>query len=666
MRFKQVRRKATAIALSAAMAFSVNVATPTSVKAAEKTTITQRVGTIFDMKEATVAGEIDLGFLEGYKLPLAPKGEEPGEGGEKKEEPKYYNPDYSYDVMDMLYSAKFQVSDAYENGTQDEVKAEYDEYLTKIGFLKKVEVAPFGEKIVNYEPNFKKLTAKVRFDGKLTDKYNGTYNVYLTLCNLKEVKLAELKVVNGKFLCDPLDIGKALGYYIDEKPNKVISKLFKVPVSVSSFELDLIDSLRTEFEEEYEYYKAKTKQNPDNSRYARNYAKLAIGMNMFKHIEKVSKTDDSSAIGRTFIDVAEKALPVLGVAVDNCYDKASVTKDGKTTLALDENSLFTLMDEFTLDLVKKSKTLKDKAKSITSLLFENESEVKYLDEVNKTVDGFIDSKVDSYKEYASAKIDDRKKALENTIKGFLEQYKGITFTDSLTGEKGGRDFEADGKVAIPFVGMDHLMYVDSGDPSDMTAYQELSVGLKLSIKEPDAGKVKPAPEKMGPKVGSTIKDKNCSYKVITQGSDKKVGEVEVKKANKKNVKKVVIKGTVKINGVKYKVTSIGANAFKGNKKLTKVTIGKYVKRIKKNAFAGCSALKTVVSKSKVLSRIDKGAFAKDAKLTSVNFKLSTKLNKIAKGAFKGVKKSCKISVNKKLKKKLVKKLKKAGCKATVK
>ena len=58
------------------------------------------------------------------------------------------------------------------------------------------------------------------------------------------------------------------------------------------------------------------------------------------------------------------------------------------------------------------------------------------------------------------------------------------------------------------------------------------------------------------------------------------------------------------------VTAIDKNAFKGNKNITKVTIGKNVKSIGKNAFAGDKKLSRVIIKSKKLKKIGKNAFSR--------------------------------------------------------
>ena len=68
----------------------------------------------------------------------------------------------------------------------------------------------------------------------------------------------------------------------------------------------------------------------------------------------------------------------------------------------------------------------------------------------------------------------------------------------------------------------------------------------------------------------------------------------------KKVKTVTIPNKITYNGTTFKVTSIGANAFKNYKKLTKVTIGSGITSIGKQAFSGCKALKNIAIKTKKL------------------------------------------------------------------
>ena len=71
---------------------------------------------------------------------------------------------------------------------------------------------------------------------------------------------------------------------------------------------------------------------------------------------------------------------------------------------------------------------------------------------------------------------------------------------------------------------------------------------------------------------------------------------------KKNIKKVNVPRTVKAYGNTYKVTAIGAGAFKGLKKLTQATIGENVKTIGKGAFQNCKKLVKVTIKTKKLAK----------------------------------------------------------------
>ena len=112
---------------------------------------------------------------------------------------------------------------------------------------------------------------------------------------------------------------------------------------------------------------------------------------------------------------------------------------------------------------------------------------------------------------------------------------------------------------------------------------------------------------------------NTKYKVTSVSGTKAVQFT----GTKKNVKKVVIPSAVKVGGKKFQVTSIANNALKGNKKITKLTIGANINKIGKNAFNGCSSLKSITIKSK--------------KLTA---------KKTGKNAFKGINKKAVIKVPK--------------------
>ncbi|MFQ9514741.1 MAG: S8 family serine peptidase [Eubacterium sp.] len=138
---------------------------------------------------------------------------------------------------------------------------------------------------------------------------------------------------------------------------------------------------------------------------------------------------------------------------------------------------------------------------------------------------------------------------------------------------------------------------------------------------------------------SKVKAGNFTYKITSFTSKKKT--VTCLSFNKKKAAKATVPATVKINGYKFKVTGISANAFKNGKKLKNVTVGKNITSIGKNAWKGCKKLKKVTIKS-------------------------SKIKKFGKGLFKGTSKKLTVKVPKKAKNSYSKKLKKAGFKGKVK
>lgn len=140
------------------------------------------------------------------------------------------------------------------------------------------------------------------------------------------------------------------------------------------------------------------------------------------------------------------------------------------------------------------------------------------------------------------------------------------------------------------------------------------------------------------KVGDTVTSGNVKYRVTD--AQKKLAEAYG--VDSKTARTLKVAATVTINGEKVSVTSVKANAFKGMKKLEKVTIGTNVSRIGKNAFSGDGKLKSIQIKSKKLTYVGKRA------LKNISAKAVIKVPKSKKKAYtsllkgKGQKKSVKI------------------------
>ena len=134
-----------------------------------------------------------------------------------------------------------------------------------------------------------------------------------------------------------------------------------------------------------------------------------------------------------------------------------------------------------------------------------------------------------------------------------------------------------------------------------------------------------------PKAGTKYTVAGCQYKVTKAGA-----EVSLIKTNKK-AKRVTIPAVIKVNGVTYKVTSIGAKAFNGSKKLSKVTVGTNIKKISNNAFFKCKSLKTVTIKSVLLTKKTASKRAFKGISRKMVIKVPKKMKKVYVKIFKGLK-----------------------------
>ena len=132
-----------------------------------------------------------------------------------------------------------------------------------------------------------------------------------------------------------------------------------------------------------------------------------------------------------------------------------------------------------------------------------------------------------------------------------------------------------------------------------------------SAKQSSVPKTEKKDSKLTDETGATYK--------VTGTTDKKptVTYISTKKTGKASI---TIPSSIEVNGVKYQVTSIADNAFRKNKKLKKITIGKEIVSIGKRAFEGCKNLKEIVIETEKLKAktIGRKAFAKTSSEAVVN------------------------------------------------
>lgn len=135
--------------------------------------------------------------------------------------------------------------------------------------------------------------------------------------------------------------------------------------------------------------------------------------------------------------------------------------------------------------------------------------------------------------------------------------------------------------------------------------------------------------------GKTYIVSDMKYKITNARKDGKgtvalVGTIK----SKENLSSLKVTGTIRLGGIKFKVTEIGAKAFKGYQNLKTVSVGKGVSVIGKEAFSQCGNLGKVTLGSDV-TKISEKAFLKCQKLQTLTIK-SKKLKTVGKYAIKSI------------------------------
>lgn len=208
-----------------------------------------------------------------------------------------------------------------------------------------------------------------------------------------------------------------------------------------------------------------------------------------------------------------------------------------------------------------------------------------------------------------------------------------------------------------------LVYTSSDDTIASVKEDGTVSGLKLgtadiTVKAMDAGKEKtvkvtvkeaekepanptnpakpsqPATEKENPTVATVKKGTKLTVGTnIFVVTNVKAKTVSYKGTKNKKAAKITIPATVKLGNQVYKVTAIADNAFKNNKKIKTVVVGKNVRTIGKKAFYGCKNLKKITVQSSIIKKVGAKAFKGINKKAVI--KVPSKKYKAYKKVFKG-------------------------------
>lgn len=226
----------------------------------------------------------------------------------------------------------------------------------------------------------------------------------------------------------------------------------------------------------------------------------------------------------------------------------------------------------------------------------------------------------------------------------------------------GDEIELVGEGFLIFHGNENKMTVSLKDTIDPTknisgaaAKEEWAVPSVEQQQKPDSTQATPVPTTTPaptttPTETPDVNNKKTSIKgetvTVSKVTFKAISDSEAALNKVKKVKIITsykVPQTITIKGNKVKVTTIDSNAFKGAKKLKKVTIASNVKTIKANAFTNCKKLKTVIVENANV-KIKKNAF-KGCK--TITFKVKKSQVKKFSKMLKKAKIGCKFKVKKK-------------------
>ena len=204
---------------------------------------------------------------------------------------------------------------------------------------------------------------------------------------------------------------------------------------------------------------------------------------------------------------------------------------------------------------------------------------------------------------------------------------GNTTPEPETGDE--EAVKAEAKTVSDLIGK-----IDPENPAEAAvtearqAYDKLSNEAKALITADEVSKLEAAEKKLADNKAAAEKE---AQKAVGAETTVAAGTVKVTSSESKTVaftatdtskKNITVPATVTIAGEEFAVTAIKAGAFKGSA-ATKVTIGKNVKKIAKNAFAG-SKVKTVVVKSTKLTKASVKGSLKGSKVKTVQVKVGTR------------------------------------------
>ena len=377
---------------------------------------------------------------------------------------------------------------------------------------------------------------------------------------------------------------------------------------------DLDDSRQEEVDQFAENLKAAldglTLKPADYSAVDAALAKVSNDLSIYteESIQPLQTAINSVESGKTILDQAE--VDGWAAAIENALAGLQVRKADYSKV---EEAIKKIPADLSLYTDASVKALEDAKNSVVTErpVTEQESVDGYAKKIEAAIAGL------TYKDADYSKVDAAVKKIPNDLKKYTdESVKAVN----------------DAKAAI----------VRGKNITEQAEVDQMAKAIEDAIAALEKKPVE-TEESQTPETPSQAPDQNknkigiFTYRITGKNTAKMITST-VNGDKKKNLR---IFSTVKLNGKKYKVTSVAKNALKGNKKVRTLVVGKTTEKIGKSAFQNCKNLKKIIIKSKNLKKIGSNAFkgiSKNAvvKVPKSKKKLYTKLLR-ASGLPKSVK-----------------------------
>ena len=378
--------------------------------------------------------------------------------------------------------------------------------------------------------------------------------------------------------------------------------------------------------------------------------------------------NSAKIVGKEYVAGIATGIGTELVKIENCYNLGEVDAKDNTdkmgALTYADNKIFNVANSYNLGTVKDLSG--DKAQfnandTYTNVAYNSENGIAAA-EGTTGITGYAEAQ---FKDRTVVDALNANDGVEETVWYQNTENPDLAFNMTVTSDITvpetlnvtlGKSMKLQASITPEDATNKTLVYTSSDDTIASVKEDGTVSGLKLgtadiTVKAMDTGKEKTVKvtvkkvEKEPANPTNPAKPSQPTTKTVKKGTKLIVGTntfvvtnvkaktVSYKGTKNKKVAKITIPATVKSGKQVYKVTAIADNAFKNNKKIKTVVVGKNVRTIGKKAFYGCKNLKKITVQSSIIKKVGAKAFKGINKKAVI--KVPSKKYKAYKKVFKG-------------------------------